>query len=153
AQALPGRKIILIDQRGHGRSTRVPADTSREAFVRDAVSVIEAEGSVPVVLAGQSLGGHTAMLVAALRPDLVQRLVMLEANEGGGSVEEHAAVGDYFRSWDVPFVNRQAALAALGNGSLAQALVDDLEERADGLYPRFDADVMQAAISDVATLR
>ncbi|MCP2030357.1 pimeloyl-ACP methyl ester carboxylesterase [Okibacterium sp. HSC-33S16] len=153
ARALPGRKVIPIDQRGHGRSTTVPADTSRDAFVRDVVSVIEAEAPGPVDIAGQSMGAHTAMLVAADRPDLVRRLVMLEGNQGGGTAEEHAALGDYFRSWEVPFADRAAALAALGDGPLAHALVNDLEERPDGLYPRFDAEVMQLIITGVALQR
>lgn len=153
ARALSGRKVILIDQRGHGRSTRVPADTSRAAFVRDVVRVIEAESVGPVDLVGQSMGAHTAMLVAASYPELVRKLVLLEGNEGGGSPKEHAALGDYFRSWDVPFATRQEAQAILGDGPLAKAWVADLEERPSGLYPRFDPDVMVATISDVAAPR
>lgn len=134
------RKVILIDQRGHGFSTRAPVDTSRAAFVSDVVRVIEAESARPVDLVGQSIGAHTAMLVAASHPKLVRRLVLLEGNEGNGSREDHAALGDYFRSWKVPFSSRGNARESLGDGPLAQAWVTDLEEREDGLYPRFDAD-------------
>ncbi|TFD00139.1 alpha/beta hydrolase [Cryobacterium sinapicolor] len=150
ARTLSGRKVVLIDQRGHGLSTRLPADTSREAFVGDVVRVIEVEEFDAVDLVGQSMGAHTAMLVAAARPDLVRRLVLLEANEGGGLPEDHAALGDFFRSWDVPFTTRESASAALGVGPLAQAWVADLQERQDGFYPRFDPDVMVAAVSAVA---
>ncbi|PZE33944.1 alpha/beta hydrolase [Curtobacterium sp. MCPF17_031] len=149
AHALGGRRVILIDQRGHGRSTTRPADTSRGAFVTDVVRVIMAETSEPVDVVGQSMGAHTAMLVAAIRPDLVRRLVMLERNQGGGTAEEHTALRDYFRSWTVPFASRAAAAAALGDGPLERAWVDDLEKRTDGLHPRFDADVMQATIEAV----
>ena len=69
ARALSGRKVILVDQRGHGFSTRRPADTSRRAFVDDVVRVLVNEEVAPVNLAGQSMGAHTAMLVAASRPD------------------------------------------------------------------------------------
>lgn len=153
AEALVGRKVILIDLRGHGASTTLPIDTSREAFASDVVSVIWAEASEPVDLVGQSMGGHTAMMVAAARPDLVRRLVLLESNQGGGTVEEHTALGDFFRSWAVPFVDREAASVALGDGPLERAWIDDLEERADGLYPRFDANVMQSTVEAVATPR
>ncbi|WP_258376421.1 alpha/beta fold hydrolase [Curtobacterium sp. MCBD17_028] len=146
AHALEGRRVILVDQRGHGRSTTRPTDTSRGAFVADIVCVITAETSEPVDVVGQSIGAHTAMLLAATRPDLVQRLVMLEGNQGGGTAEEHAALGNYFRSWTVPFASRFVAAAALGDSPLKRAWVNDLEERADGLHPRFDADVMQATI-------
>ena len=153
AKALSGRQVIVIDQRGHGRSTQVPADTSRAAFVGDVVRVIEAESSGQVDLVGQSMGAHTAMLVAAARPDLVRKLVLLEGNEGGGSAEEHAALGEYFRSWEVPFATREEAQASLGDGPLAKAWVADLEERPGGLYPRFDPDVLVATIRAVAAPR
>lgn len=153
ALALAGRRVVLVDQRGHGLSSTYPTDTSREAFVSDVVRVITTETSGPVTLVGHSMGAHTAMLVAAARPDLVRQLVMLEGNQGGGSAEEHAALGDFFRSWDVPFASRQAAAAALGDGPLARAWADDLEQRADGFYPRFDADIMLATIEAVGRPR
>lgn len=153
AGALAPRKVILVDQRGHGFSTRAPADTTRAAFVEDVASVIRTESAGPVDLVGQSMGAHTAMLVAAAHPEMVGRLVLLEGNEGGGSSEDHAALGDYFRSWEVPFANREDARAALGDGPLARAWVADLEQREDGLYPRFDADVMVRTITEVAVPR
>lgn len=153
ASSLAGRRVILIDQRGHGRSTRHPRDTSRDAFVSDAVAVITAESARPVDLVGQSMGAHTAMLVAAAHPRLVRRLVLLECDAGSGTPDRHAALGDYFRSWPVPFADRTAAAEVLGTGPLAQAWIADLEERADGLYPRFDPDVMVATIAEVATPR
>ncbi|WP_130177184.1 alpha/beta fold hydrolase [Cryobacterium sp. SO1] len=152
-RALSGRKVVLIDQRGHGLGTQLPADTSREAFVDDVVRVLKAEQSDAVDLVGQSMGAHTAMLVASARPDLVRRLVLLEANEGGGFPEDHAALGDFFRSWEVPFTTRESASSALGVGPLTQAWAADLQERQDGFYPRFDPDAMVAAISAVADPR
>ena len=55
-------RVVALDQRGHGRSERRPADVSREAFVADAVAAIEELALAPAVLIGQSLGGHTAFL-------------------------------------------------------------------------------------------
>jgi pimeloyl-ACP methyl ester carboxylesterase len=98
ARALSGRKIILVDQRGHGWSTRLPSDTSRAAFVGDVVSVMDREASSPVHLIGHSMGAHTAMLAAVARPDLVRTLVLLECGEGSGNDQEHASIGEYFRS-------------------------------------------------------
>ena len=45
-------------------STTRPGDLSREAFVADVIHVIESAVGGPVALVGQSMGGHTAMLVA-----------------------------------------------------------------------------------------
>ncbi|MBE7162808.1 MAG: alpha/beta hydrolase [Williamsia herbipolensis] len=153
ARALAGRRVILIDQRGHGESTTHPTDTSREAHVDDVVSIIGELASEPVTLAGQSMGAHTAMLVTAARPDLVRQLVLLEGNQGGGSADEHRAVGDFFRSWPVPFPDRARAAAVLGDGPLERAWIRDLVEREDGLHPRFDADVMQRTIEAVGEER
>ena len=118
----------------------------------DVVRVIEETGP-PVALVGQSMGGHTAMLVAAARPDLVSQLVLLEADAAGGRAEGHAAMGEYFRSWPVPFPSRDAAAAFLGDAPLARAWAADLEEHDGGFRPRFDAGVMVAAISAVAVPR
>lgn len=153
AQALTGRKVVLIDQRGHGSSTRAPVDTSRQAFVDDVVQVIEAEGLGVIDLVGQSMGAHTAMLVAASRPDVVRRLVLLECDAGGGTIDEAKAVGDYFRSWEVPYETRESAQDALGDSSLSRAWVADLEERPDGLYPRFDPDVLTRTLTSVMSPR
>lgn len=153
AGALSGRKILLIDQRGHGLSTRLPADTSRGAFVGDVISAIEREASVPVHLIGHSMGAHTAMLAAAAHPDLVRSLVLLECAERSGNDQEHASLGDYFRSWPVPFADRAAAARFLGDGPLQRAWVEDMEHRKDGLHPRFDPQVMVEAITPLAEPR
>lgn len=146
----PAFGSILLDQRGHGRSTRAPADTSREAYVSDVVAIIErAAGGRPVHLVGQSMGAHTAMLTAAARPDLVDRLVMLEAAAGAGPADEAAAIGSYFASWPVPFADEKTAQAFLGDGALARAWTADLEERKDGLWPRFEPQVMESTIAAV----
>ncbi|QIK64789.1 alpha/beta fold hydrolase [Leucobacter viscericola] len=157
AHALEGRKVVLVDLRGHGRSTRIPSDLSRDAFVSDVAAVIDAvtEGGTtgPVDLVGQSMGGHTAMLVGAAHPEKVRRLVLLEVDEGNGSPEDHADLGEWLRAWPVPFANREAAIAHLGDDPLSQAWANDLEQRADGLHPRFDADVMVETIRAVAVPR
>ncbi len=149
AAALPEYRAVLVDLRGHGGSTRVPPGVARSDYVSDVVTVIEHVGS-PVVLCGQSMGAHTAMLVAAEHPGLVDSLVLLECDAAGGDPDGHRALGAYFRSWPTPFSSRAAARSFLGDGPLARAWAEDLEERADGLWPRFDPDVMSAAAAGLA---
>src|SRR5436190_819768 len=80
ARWLTGRcRVVALDARGHGRSERHPADVSREAHVGDAAFAIESLGLAPAIVVGQSLGGQTALLVAADRPDLVRGLVLADA--------------------------------------------------------------------------
>lgn len=150
AESLPGYRVILVDLRAHGQSTRRPRDLSRAAYVGDVVRVIETAIGGPVALVGQSMGGHTAMLVATARPDLVSRLVLLESTVGGdGNRAGRDAMQQFFGSWPVPFPDADAAVAFLGSGALQRAWVADLEQRPDGLWPRFDADVMAATMEAV----
>jgi pimeloyl-ACP methyl ester carboxylesterase len=148
---LPGHRVIVPDQRGHGHSIRRPADLSRAAYVADVVRIIEElAGGGPVALAGQSMGAHTAMLTAAGHPELVSRLIMLEGGVGGSTDDYPSRLGKWFASWPVPFPTRAAAIDFLDSTSLAHAWAEDLEHRDDGYWPRFDPDIMEAAIRPVA---
>ncbi|WP_437179005.1 alpha/beta fold hydrolase [Kineococcus endophyticus] len=145
-----GYRVLALDQRGHGHSTRRPGDVSRRAYVDDAAALIDTVvGDGPVSLVGQSMGAHTALLLAAWHPRLVQRLVLLEGGVGGGE-DSSQQLGDWFASWPMPFPSRQAAVAHHDATPIAQAWAQDLQERDGGFWPRFDADVMQAAIAAVA---
>lgn len=78
-------RSVTLDQRGRGRSTRAPRDVSREAFADDVAAVIRAaKAKTPVVLVGQSMGAHTAFITAARHPGVVETLVMVEGDIGGG---------------------------------------------------------------------
>lgn len=64
-------RVILYDQRGHGRSgAATGGDYSLEALGRDVEAVLDAEApSGPVALIGHSLGGMTVLSFAAAFPD------------------------------------------------------------------------------------
>src|SRR5689334_10962810 len=67
-------RVVAPDARGHGRSGRRTGGVSRTACVDDLAHWIELLGVAPAVVIGQSLGGHTAFLLAARRPELVRAL-------------------------------------------------------------------------------
>jgi pimeloyl-ACP methyl ester carboxylesterase len=151
ADAIAGPfRFILPDLRGHGASTRTPEDLSRAAFAEDVAAVIRhVSPSQPVALVGQSMGGHTAILAAANSPELVERLVVLEATVAGGG--DPARLGNWFRSWPLPFASQTEALEFLGDTAISRTWVDHLEQaKTGGLVPPFDADVMQAIMEGVA---
>jgi pimeloyl-ACP methyl ester carboxylesterase len=85
-----GARVYALDQRGHGRSERRPSDVSRAAHVADVIALVESLGSPRTILIGQSLGGQTAFLTVARRPDLVQSLVVAEATAGEPTPEAPA---------------------------------------------------------------
>ncbi|HEY0813203.1 MAG TPA: alpha/beta hydrolase [Pseudonocardia sp.] len=73
----PRVRVVLYDQRSHGRSERAPRETCTiEQLGHDLDAVIRAlapEG--PLVLVGHSMGGMTIMALAELYPDLVTERV------------------------------------------------------------------------------
>ncbi len=145
-----GHRVLAPDQRGHGRSERRPQDVSRGAYVADVVMWLERLEVAPAVLVGQSLGGHTAFLVAAVRPDLVRALVVAEATpeanpRGGNDVRR------WLESWPRPFVSAMHAIQFFGGDSAwSRAWLRGLEARDDGLWPRFDVDVMIASLKETS---
>lgn len=101
-------------------------------------------------LVGQSMGAHTAFLIAAARPDLVERLLMLEGHVAGtDNPDEAAALGRYFASWPAPFADEATARGHLGDEAIVDAWIADLERTRKGLVPRFDADIMERTIAVV----
>lgn len=149
-------RVVAVDQRGHGRSERAPTDVSREAHVADVVFVTEQLGLAPVVLVGQSLGGHLAILVAARHPELVCGLVVVEASPAGGdedAVREGVGqLGESLRRWPVPFESRQAAVEYFGGPSPnAEAWADGLEQRDDGLWPAFEVQAMERTLREAVS--
>jgi pimeloyl-ACP methyl ester carboxylesterase len=142
-------RVLAPDLRGHGHSERIPADVSRDACVADIAFGVEALGLAPVVVVGQSLGGVTAISMAARHPDMVRGLVVVDAcptGEGEDAEAAARAIGDALRTWPVPFRSRPDAEAffadRFGGELAAAAWAAGLEEREDGWWPRFDVDVM-----------
>jgi pimeloyl-ACP methyl ester carboxylesterase/predicted glycosyltransferase len=72
-------RVVSFDGRGNGRSDRPrgPAAYSDDAFVGDAVAVLDATGTGQAVVAGLSLGGHWSALLAALHPERVAGAVLV----------------------------------------------------------------------------
>jgi pimeloyl-ACP methyl ester carboxylesterase len=90
--ALRGRyRLVLWDQRGHGRSgTGPPGSSTIDQVGADLAAVIEhvaPEG--PLVLLGHSMGGMTVMSLAALHPEWfaerVEAVALISTSAGGES--------------------------------------------------------------------
>ncbi|HTK64963.1 MAG TPA: alpha/beta hydrolase [Pseudonocardia sp.] len=73
----PAIRVLRYDHRGHGRSQSVArAEMTIDALADDLADLIaEHVPSGPVVLAGHSMGGMTAMALAERHPELVRQRV------------------------------------------------------------------------------
>lgn len=78
-----GRPALALDLAGHGDSSwREDAAYVGRVLAPDVATAIEAWTDRPQVVVGQSLGGLTAAALAASRPDLVARLVIVDITPG-----------------------------------------------------------------------
>ncbi|MES5823553.1 alpha/beta hydrolase [Streptomyces sp. RG80] len=141
-----GFRVVTYDARAHGASTRRPPTVTRQSYVDDAATLVTELALAPVTLIGQSLGGHTAMLLASARPELVDALILVEAGPAGPSPEVPAQIGGWLDSWPTPFRSLEEAEGFLGHEGWARGL----EERADGWWPRFDRDRMVDSLTELA---
>jgi len=118
-------RVVAFDARGHGASERRPRDLSRDAHLADAAYVIEHLELGPCTVIGQSLGGVTALLLAAARPELVRALVVAEAMPVTPGPEDIEEVERSLVRW-----------------------AEDLERRGYGEWPRFDPEVMTRTLRE-----
>lgn len=78
AAAAGTRRIAALDLRGHGESAWAEGETYEHLdYMADLLDVIDRLGA-PVSLVGHSIGGHVCLVLAALRPDLVTSLVLVD---------------------------------------------------------------------------
>lgn len=77
ASALAARHdVVLLDQRGHGRSDAPAAGYDLASLAADAASVLAALRIMSAAVVGHSLGARVALTLAATQPTLVSRLVL-----------------------------------------------------------------------------
>ena len=146
-------RVYALDQRGHGESAKRLSSFARGTFVDDAVASIGVIASEPVLLVGQSHGGVTAFLVAARHPELVSRLIVIEA---GIDCDPQAptTISRWLDTWPPSFSDRESARSFFG-GNLNTALVwsEMLVETTDGFRPAFYRDDMIASVREGETVR
>lgn len=80
APLLPGLRLAAVDLPGHGRSSHRPPGVPYHFvdFIPDVVAAANALGWERFALLGHSLGGGIASFIAAILPERVTRLAMIE---------------------------------------------------------------------------
>jgi 3-oxoadipate enol-lactonase len=102
-------RVVTYDTRGHGRSPVPAGPYTIDDLTDDLVALLDRLGVRRAHVVGLSLGGMTAMRLAAREPERVDRLVLLCTSAHiGGSV----------------YAERAVLARADGTGSLAPAVVD-----------------------------
>ena len=71
-------RIVAPDQRGHGKTTQVEGGYDWPTLASDAVGLMDRVEPGGFAVLGHSWGGHVAINLAALHPDRVSALVLIE---------------------------------------------------------------------------
>ena len=72
-----GRRALAPDQRGHGGSAKPPQGYGLDAFVNDAIELLDALAIERAVFVGHSLGSFIAQALAIAHPERVESLVLI----------------------------------------------------------------------------
>ncbi|OQX14116.1 MAG: alpha/beta hydrolase [Thiothrix lacustris] len=75
-----GRRVVLVDTRGHGKSTLGDTGLSYELFAQDVVQVLEQLHIAQADIVGWSDGGIIALLLGRDVPQRVGKIVAVSAN-------------------------------------------------------------------------
>lgn len=85
------RRVIGIDQRGHGHSPDTDEPFSYRDMAEDIAALIVRLGIAPADIVGHSDGGNVALLLARSHPQLVRRIAVSGANMRAGFSDEELA--------------------------------------------------------------
>ncbi|MDQ4212316.1 alpha/beta hydrolase [Microbacterium capsulatum] len=96
-----GRPALAIDLAGHGDSSwRDDADYTGRTLAADVIEALHAWTDRPQVLVGQSLGGLTAVAVAARAPRLVLSVIVVDITPGVDQSGGPTALREFYRVVD-----------------------------------------------------
>jgi pimeloyl-ACP methyl ester carboxylesterase len=118
--AAGGRRVIVLDVRGRGRSDRdpSPANYHPKTYARDVLGLMDSLGIAKAVFLGTSMGGIITMTLAALRPKAVAAAILNDvgpavAPEGIARILAYTGKDPGVRSWQdaVDYVRRTSSAA------------------------------------------
>jgi pimeloyl-ACP methyl ester carboxylesterase len=82
-------RVITYDHRGQGQTAGTADGYDMDTLYEDAVQLIEQLVGKPVIFGGLSMGGFIGMRLAARRPDLIKKLILMETSADPEPVENH----------------------------------------------------------------
>src|SRR3954452_10880490 len=85
----PTIRLIAPDLRGHGESDKPSAGYLPRDYVGDIAALLAHEPSRPLAVMGHSLGAIVAAQLAAERPELVARLILVDPPFDAGRPRDH----------------------------------------------------------------
>ncbi|MFI2752263.1 alpha/beta fold hydrolase [Cellulomonas sp. P22] len=91
----PGRRVVGVDARGHGRTPLGDRPFTIAALADDAAAVLRTITDRPAFVVGHSMGGLVAQELALTRPELVAGVLLEEPAWSAGRPADAAGVPDF----------------------------------------------------------
>jgi pimeloyl-ACP methyl ester carboxylesterase len=127
-------RVITMDNRGIAQSASMTEKWTLEDMARDALAVLDAVGCERALVAGTSMGGMIAQLVAADAPERVEKLALMSTHFGGReSLPPTAAASALFTPMPglSPGQMQRKSLEVLTGPGFAEAHPELLDQFAD----------------------
>jgi len=124
------RQVHALDLRNHG-SSPWSEEMSYEIMAEDVAEYIEARGLAPTDILGHSMGGKTAMQLALTRPELLEKLIVVDIAPVGYIRESFPEYVAAMKAVDLSRTTRRAEVDAqlvdaIPNDSLRAFLLQNL---------------------------
>ena len=135
-----GRPLAAIDLPGHGRSDwRDDHDYGPRRNAEALAVAVEKLAPAAAAVVGMSLGGLTALALAALRPALVSRLLLVDVTPGANAVKAEPIVAfvagpESFASFDEILARTIAHNPTRSVASLRRGVLHNARPREDGRW-------------------
>jgi 3-oxoadipate enol-lactonase len=125
-------RIITYDHRGQGKTEVTESGYDMDTLYEDAVQLIEQLGGKPVIFAGLSMGGFVGMRLAARRPDLIKKLILLETSAEAEPIENH---GKYkFLNFVVRYIGYFPVVSSVMKIMFGQKFLNDTNRAEEKKY-------------------
>jgi pimeloyl-ACP methyl ester carboxylesterase len=143
-------RIVAPDQRGHGLSGKPIARYASQDLAADAHALIEELGCGPAIVVGHSMGGRVGASLAAMYPEAVKALAILDCGPEGPETisdlppEQVSPIDELTADWPTPYASLEDALDHLSSRfpmpSNVRYFQESLVETVDGfdfMFSRF----------------
>lgn len=128
-------RLVAPDLRGHGESDKPSAGYLPRDYVGDIAALVAHEPARPLAVIGHSLGAVVAALLAAERPELMSKVILLDPPFDASRPRDHVATVERLRHAEPGELEAELMRREPGMGELyAKALASLYRTAADGAF-------------------
>lgn len=150
-------RIIAPDQRGHGLSGKPLSKYTAEEMAKDVIELLDFLKIDSVILVGHSMGGQVAGYLAALYPNYISSLAILDKSASGPDnretlpLDQVPNIDPVTKDWPLPFASLCEAMnfiqQATDSDLSYQYFMNSLIETVEGYQMMFSSQAMAANIA------